>query len=422
MNSSWEVRGLEDGGAPVGWIRAAQVWAWTVSVVGGTGNLVTVCTVVHQLHLGRLHHRGRYYQDGHYHQDGHHQDGHQQDGHLQDDRPSLRAQGDTLLLLHLSACDLVYCAINLPVTAITYNYAIAAAAPPSRLYCTAAAMFRYVNALAEWTTLGLLTVQRCVDLGRWPGARFFKPRPTILFIIGIWVGSVLLQLNAIIEVRRTSAKRSPTTVVLLTLESLLPCCLRLVGSLSIICQISRNTRMLRQAGMPKELVRRRYRRMLRSAGLLLALLLLFLVCVVPICLYNIVNLATDRDDVPIGIAIFMFYWIQYGVNFLVYGASNQAYRKAYAQFFRHMAGIGRGKLALRDGVGLGWAARGVVEGGLVAAKPINVDIGVGRPTGGGSRCLLGGGRYLGFHLVPNSTSSTESTSSRRSVGTLESGT
>ncbi|MPC55022.1 hypothetical protein E2C01_048954 [Portunus trituberculatus] len=69
-----------------------------------------------------------------------------------------------------------------------------------------AALFRYVNALAEWTTLGLLTVERCVDLGRSRGARFFRPRPTLLFIAGIWVGSVLLQLAALTQIHMRTIK------------------------------------------------------------------------------------------------------------------------------------------------------------------------------------------------------------------------
>ncbi|XP_069185300.1 protein trapped in endoderm-1-like [Procambarus clarkii] len=313
-----------DTTVPEAWIVAAQGWAWTVSCVGGVGNLVTISTIAHQLYLGRL--WRRHYQCGH-----------------RAGRPVVALEGDTLLLLHLSFCDFLYCAVNLPLTAITYNYAIGLSdTVPSKSFCMCAGLFRYVNALAEWTTLGLLTVQRCVDLGRSRGARFFRPRLTLRFIVAIWLGSVLLQMNAIVKDQfnydSTNYKCDMTNAkgrfYFFCLESLLPCCLMFTGSLSIIFQIWRNTRMLRAAGMAQDLVRQRFHRMLRSTALLLGLLLLYLICVIPVCVYRALTLADNINRVPLGIAIYMNYWTEYGINFLVYAASNANYRKAYKQFFK----------------------------------------------------------------------------------------
>nr|XP_045599598.1 protein trapped in endoderm-1-like isoform X2 [Procambarus clarkii] len=313
-----------DTTVPEAWIVAAQGWAWTVSCVGGVGNLVTISTIAHQLYLGRL--WRRHYQCGH-----------------RAGRPVVALEGDTLLLLHLSFCDFLYCAVNLPLTAITYNYAIGLSdTVPSKSFCTGAALFRYINALAEWTTLGLLTVQRCVDLGRSRGARFFRPRPTISFIVAIWLGSVLLQMDAIVQGHfsydRTTYKcdmtQATAQVYFYCLQSLLPCLLMLTGCCSIIVQVRRNTGKLLDAGMPQELVASRCRNMVRSTALLLALLLLFLVCVIPICVYNVRTLITGDVSVPLNVAIYMLYWVQYGVNFLVYAAVNSKFRTAYKQFFQ----------------------------------------------------------------------------------------
>ncbi|XP_042218860.1 protein trapped in endoderm-1-like isoform X1 [Homarus americanus] len=323
MNTSTVSPG--DAPLPEGWIIAAQAWALTVACVGGVGNLVTLSTIAHQLYLDRMWRRGRY-QHG--------------------KRPVVSLEGDTLLLLHLSFCDFLYCTINLPLTIVTYGYAIdPKKGDPSKVFCTGAALFRYVNALAEWTTLGLLTVQRCVDLGRFRGARFFRPRPTIFFIVAIWVGSVLLQMGALTEGHfaydRSSFKcdlsNTSARVYFYCLQSLLPCILMLTGCCSIICQVRRNTTKLLAAGMHKDLVTRRCRAMMRSTALLLALLLLFLFCVIPICVHNVETLLTGQINIPLNIAIYMLYWVQYGVNFFVYAAVNPRFRKACKQFFSIMS-------------------------------------------------------------------------------------
>lgn len=177
---------------PRDWILAAQGWAWTVSCVGGVGNLVTISSIAHQLYLGRVWRR-QYQED--------------RTGLRQQGRPVVTLEGDTLLLLHLSVCDFLYCVVNLPLTALTYDFALGRVShEPSKSFCTGAALFRYINALAEWNTLGLLTVERCVDLGRSKSARFFRPRPTAFFIGAIWVGSVLLQMGALTQVSTTTTR------------------------------------------------------------------------------------------------------------------------------------------------------------------------------------------------------------------------
>lgn len=179
-----------DAHVPEAWIRAAQYWAGIVSCVGVLGNLLTIFTIVHQLYLGhqwRQRHRSLY---------------HNGTGRLQGNlvRPVLPLEGDTLILLHLSLCDFLYCIINLPLTAITYNYAFTEE-NPSQSFCTGAALFRYGSAFAEWMTLGLLATERCVDLGRSRAARFFRPRFTAVYLVAIWAASITLQLLIVKGVR-----------------------------------------------------------------------------------------------------------------------------------------------------------------------------------------------------------------------------
>ncbi|XP_037784545.1 protein trapped in endoderm-1-like [Penaeus monodon] len=321
-----------DAHVPEAWIRAAQYWAGIVSCVGVLGNLLTIFTIVHQLYLGhqwRQRHRSLY---------------HNGTGRLQGNlvRPVLPLEGDTLILLHLSLCDFLYCIINLPLTAITYNYAFTEE-NPSQSFCTGAALFRYGSAFAEWMTLGLLATERCVDLGRSRAARFFRPRFTAVCLVAIWAASITLQLlivkgrnfNYDEDTYKCDITNKTARMAFYAVESWVPCGLMLTGCFSIICQLWMHMKKLKNAGMAKEITEKRCRDMFKSTVLVLSLLLLFLVCVIPICVYNI-KLIMEEDlvsyDVPLGIFIFMIYWIQYGVNYLVYAAINANYRKAYKQF------------------------------------------------------------------------------------------
>lgn len=110
----------------------------------------------------------------------------------------MRVEGDTILILHIIICDLLYCAISLPHTYYVYGFQSSNEAKPA--FCTEAAFLRYVNAFAEWMTLGLLAIQRCIDLAKPPNARFFKMKSTIYFVLGIWILSTILQVSNLINV------------------------------------------------------------------------------------------------------------------------------------------------------------------------------------------------------------------------------
>lgn len=164
------------------WIKMTQIWVWTLTGVGSLGNLFTIVVILHQLCIGFVQKR----RPGTYRQ---------WNGNTSRvERPVLPFEGHTLLLLHLSFCDLLYATVSLPLTATAYGYALDGATQELEGLCPVAAFLRYTNALAEWLTLGLLAFQRCVDLGRWRSARFFQPAATGTLIAGIWVVSVALQL------------------------------------------------------------------------------------------------------------------------------------------------------------------------------------------------------------------------------------
>ncbi|XP_027229092.2 protein trapped in endoderm-1 [Penaeus vannamei] len=316
------------------WIRGAQAWAWVICVVGGVGNFVTIATISHQLHLCRS--KRSYYGRGLKSGEG----GHGTRPRCQG--PSIKLAGDTILLLHLSLCDFLYCVVNLPITAWSYNVPLDdTLEAPGKAFCAGVATFRYLNALVEWMTLGLLTVQRCVDLRRSRGARLFKPLPTCVILLLCWLGCLAMMLGAVVQGNfeynpdgfKCDMKEGKPKLYFHTFETLLPCCLMVVGCCSIIIQIWRNKRKLRASGMQPALVEKRNRDAWRSTALLLGLLLLFLVCVIPNAVYNVISFYPELVNSSVFVGIYAFYWTQYGVNFLVYAASNENYRRAYGHLF-----------------------------------------------------------------------------------------
>lgn len=164
--------------------RVAQVWAWVICGLGSMGNLLTLAAGAHQLCLKD---RRRTNQSGEW-------------GRAM---PGIRLEADTLLLLHLSFCDFLYCAINLPIIAVNYELALSDAPPseyPSDQFCTGTVVFRYLNAIVEWMTLGLLALERCLDMGRVRTNRIFTPTKTCILLACCWGAALILQAGSIVQV------------------------------------------------------------------------------------------------------------------------------------------------------------------------------------------------------------------------------
>lgn len=166
------------------YFRVAQVWACVICALGSAGNLLTLATGVHQLCL-----KGR------------------RRSHESVERrratPAIRMEADNLLLLHLSLCDFLYCVVNLPIIAVNYELALSGASPseyPSEEFCTVTVVFRYLNAIVEWMTLGLLAVERCLDMGRVRTNRIFTPTKTCVLLASCWAAALLLQVGSIVTV------------------------------------------------------------------------------------------------------------------------------------------------------------------------------------------------------------------------------
>lgn len=70
----------------------------------------------------------------------------------------------------------------------------------------------------------------------------------------------------------------------------------------------------------------------RTTRVIVILLSVYLLCVLPICVFNPYELLTPSEHKDAGIALYCLYWLQYCVNNFIYVVSNGRYRCAYYQF------------------------------------------------------------------------------------------
>lgn len=310
------------------WIQVTQCWMWMLTCVGSLGNLITIMVILHQLYIGHVQRRRPWTLR-------------QRNGSLFPvEKPVLPFEGHTLLLLHLSFCDLLYSAVNFPLTIIAYGHALDGATEELDRLCPVAAFLRYTNALAEWLTLGLLAFQRCVDLGRWRGTRFFKPAATGFLIGGVWVVSVIFQVIPFIVSSegygycgrnlRCDIINDNLRDLFFTLQSCVPLILMVSGSIGILCHLRKSVDSEAAMIVPES----SKRRLVKSSVIVFTLMLLFLVCVIPICIHNVfLSDTVDSARVPTGIVLYMIYWLQYAVNFILYTVVSANFRSAYRRFF-----------------------------------------------------------------------------------------
>ncbi|XP_066963267.1 melatonin receptor type 1A-like [Macrobrachium rosenbergii] len=301
-----------------------------VIVVGSSGNLLTLCTLAHQFSMRRRH---RFIKD---------------------------MTPDTVLITNLAIADLFYSAINLPFIFVTY-YRIYNKSPQcpwegESLPCRVSAFLRYTNAISEWMTLGLMALERSVCIYKFRShqrkSKWFTRKKTIFYCVLIWCFGVLCQVPPLMSegsfgynenfIKCDFTKETPR-LLFFALESLVPCILILIGYIVILFQIYSNDGRILQftvtRGGPrqKEGLRRS-----RTTKVILMLLFAYLICVIPLCGYNIVvgSLKDKENNVPclkveeknIGIVIYCIYWCQYFINNFIYVVSNEKYRKAYCQF------------------------------------------------------------------------------------------
>ncbi|XP_045599568.1 compound eye opsin BCRH2 [Procambarus clarkii] len=313
---------------PVNWsLMLGMVVSFTVMVVGSFGNLLTVCTLVHQFHIPR---KVRYIKD---------------------------LTPDTVFIINLALADLCYSSISLPFMFLTYYrlYGNNLQAPwdPDNKPCMVSAFLRYTNAIAEWTTLGLMALERCVTIYNFRRSRgpssLFSANKTVLYCVLIWIMGMMCQMPTLtgkfgefaynadyvkcdFTYNRTEYRVFSPRTMFFALESMVPCILILIGYLFILFQVHSSSNnvlsFLRSRSSQRSVSLRRS----RTTRTIAKLLFVYLVCVIPICVYNISLGDNVSEKKELGIVLYCIYWSQYCINNFIYVVSNEKYRSAYCQF------------------------------------------------------------------------------------------
>lgn len=74
----------------------------------------------------------------------------------------------------------------------------------------------------------------------------------------------------------------------------------------------------------------------KTTRLIIVILTLFLVCVIPKCIYNVAihdSEFGEKRNKKIGIAVYCLYFVHYVANNFIYVVSNEKFRNIYHQFF-----------------------------------------------------------------------------------------
>ncbi|CAL4080306.1 unnamed protein product, partial [Meganyctiphanes norvegica] len=159
--------------ASTGFSVLGMVVTFLICLVGSLGNSLTMCTIIHQCWLPK---RMR-------------------------SIPKLTA--NMVLIFNLALADFLYCAAALPPVFATYycNYKnmnclwLSASMDDTITLCKVSAFFRYYIAICEWTTLGLMAVERCIAIYSFRHKlhhnRLFTPNKTVVMCLFLWLISLI---------------------------------------------------------------------------------------------------------------------------------------------------------------------------------------------------------------------------------------
>ncbi|CAL4096692.1 unnamed protein product, partial [Meganyctiphanes norvegica] len=119
--------------------------------------------------------------------------------------------------------------------------------------------------------------------------------------------------------------------------SLIPCIFIPIGYFMIFHQIHLSGQQVKRTGTSLTQTTIAMRRS-QTTKVILRLLFVSIICISPICIFNIVQIVTCFNNPLRGLSVFLYcvYWIQYCANSFIYALSNKNYWFAYKQFLAYI--------------------------------------------------------------------------------------
>ncbi|XP_034171784.2 trapped in endoderm 1 [Osmia lignaria lignaria] len=283
---------------------AAAVCAIIFSIVGVAGNLVTVIALLKYTRL--------------------------------------RRHATTAFVISLSISDLIFSAVNLPLTASRY---LNEAWVLGETLCKIFPLFFYGNVAVSLLSMVAITINRYILISRSEiYAQLYTTQRIILMLIAIWTLSFSLLLPplfgfwgtlglepttfscTILKKNGTSPKK-----FLFVLGFIVPCVVISVSYLCIYWRVRKSRKNLKaHAGVSRKksggFQRREDSRVTR---LMLTIFLCFLLCFMPLMLVNVID---DKIKIPIlHVIASVLAWASSVINPFIYAGTNKLYREAYKQ-------------------------------------------------------------------------------------------
>ncbi|XP_057323439.1 protein trapped in endoderm-1-like [Microplitis mediator] len=255
----------------------------------------------------------------------------------------LRRHATTAFVISLSISDLIFSAVNLPLTASRY---LNEAWVLGETLCQIFPLFFYGNVAVSLLSMVAITVNRYVLISKSDiYARLYTNRGITIMLIAIWVISFSLLLPPLTGIwgklgldHKTFSctilhknGKSPKKM-LFVIGFVIPCVVIIVSYLCIYWKVRQSRKNL-EAHMVNGGMRRntgfQRREDSRVTKLMLTIFLCFLLCFLPLMLVNVID---DKVKIPIiHVVASILAWASSVINPFIYAGTNKLYREAYRQ-------------------------------------------------------------------------------------------
>ncbi|XP_056646332.1 protein trapped in endoderm-1-like [Diorhabda sublineata] len=259
--------------------------------------------------------------------------------------PKLRIHATTAFVLSLCSSDLIFCLVNLPLTAARYIYQ---AWVFGNALCKLFPVLFYGNVAVSVLNMVAITLNRYVliscqqyynrlysKVSIWIQLLFIWGIAFLLMmppLIGIW-GQLGLNPSTFSCTILSKNGKSPKKTIFL-IGFILPCVVIILAYSCIYYSVRKSRKKLRShRPITEKRSSRRERDDSRLTKLMAIIFLCFLICFLPLMLVNVLDDVTIMFP-TIHVLASIATWASSVINPFIYAASNRQYRSAYSKLFR----------------------------------------------------------------------------------------